>query len=109
MLLIHRYLTIVSGFDLCVCVWSVLVCFSLCVSCSLCVCFRGAFVVLSWCVWSVLVLSRDIQRVLSVVGCISVQYRYLSRYGGILYPVPPPILKRGNLGCLKILCIYFLL
>lgn len=23
-----------------------------------------------------------------------------SRYGGILYPVPPPILKRENLGCL---------
>lgn len=32
-----------------------------------------------------------------------------SRYGGILYPVPPPILKRENLGCLKFLCIYFLL
>ena len=30
-----------------------------------------------------------------------------SRYEGMLYPYPPPILKRGNLGCLSKKFFYF--
>ena len=58
------------------------------------------------CLW---VVGCYIQRVMSAVCQISVQYRYLQPLRVHIAPVSTPILKRRNLGCLKILCIYFLL